>query len=155
MDVQQLTVEQILDAARRHLASRHICTLATAHRDQPWAASSFYVARDLNIYVCQRKDARTLAHMLANPRAAFAVDDRKVEAWLQGLGTASVVMGDAETWARERLQHAAPEFARHFSNPEYPILLIQVDELTFVDRPGGIVPRKHLALADGEWRFAR
>lgn len=152
---QQFTVDQVLQAVKRHLAARHICTLATSHRDEPWVATSFYVPGDLDVYVCQRKDARTLAHMLANPRTAVAVDDRKVEAWLQGLGTASVMTGNDETWAREQLQRAAPEFTRHFSNPEYPIVLIRVDELMFVDRPNGIVPRQHLVLTDGEWRFAR
>lgn len=155
MSTKQFTVETILDAVRRHLASRHICTLATSHRDEPWAATSFYVVRDLDVYVCQRKDARTLAHMLANPRAALAVDDRKVEAWLQGLGTVSVVSGEGEGWARDQLPRVAPEFTRHFSNPEYPILLIRLDELTYADRPNGIVPRQHLILAGEEWGFVR
>ncbi len=150
----EFTVEQILDVVQRHLAVRHICTLATSHRDQPWAATSFYVTRGLDVYVCQRQDARTLVHMLANPRTAFAVDDRKVEAWLQGVGLAAVMTGDDETWARTQLQRAAPEFARHFANPEFPIVLIRADDLTFVDRPNGIAPRQHLVCSDGAWRFA-
>lgn len=150
----EFSVEHVLDAVRRHLAARHICTLATSHHDQPWAATSFYVTRGLDVYVCQRKDARTLVHMLANPRTAFAVDDRKVEAWLQGLGLATVVTGDDEGWARVHLQRAAPEFARHFTNPDYPIVLLRADDLTFVDRPDGIVPRQHLVRSDGAWRFA-
>ncbi len=149
----EFTIEQILDAARRHLAARHICTLATSHHDQPWAATSFYVTRGLDVYVCQRRDARTLVHMLANPRTAFAVDDRRVEAWLQGMGDAAVVTGEDEAWARAQLQRAAPEFTRHFANPEYPIVLIRADDLTFVDRPNGIAPRQHLVCSDGAWRF--
>jgi len=150
----EFSVEQILDAAQRHLAARHVCTLATSHHDQPWAATSFYVARGLDVYVCQRQDARTLEHMLANPRTALAVDDRKVEAWLQGLGSAAVVTGGDEAWARARLQQAAPEFSRHFTNPDYPIVLIRVDDLTFIDRPNGIAPRQRLIRGDGAWRFA-
>jgi uncharacterized protein YhbP (UPF0306 family) len=149
----EFTVEQILDAIYRHLAARHICTLATSQQDQPWAATCFYVPRALDLYVCQRKDARTLEQMRANPRTAFSIDDRKVEAWLQGLGSASTVTGADESWARAQLQQAAPEFSRHFTNPEYPILLIRADDLTFVDRPSGIVPRQHLRFTNQTWRI--
>ena len=148
------TVDQILQAVRSHLAPRTVVTLATSHRDEPWAATAFYVARGHDLYVCQSKRARTLAHMLANPRTAFAVDDRRADAWLQGMGAASVIRGDEEAWARGALQHAAPEFTHHFTNSEYPVLIIRVDELTFVDRSGGIYPRQHLLLQDGVWRFA-
>lgn len=150
----EFTVQQILGAVKRHLAARHICTLATSRHDQPWAATSFYVTRGLDVYVCQRRDARTLVQMLANPRTAFAVDDRKVEAWLQGVGFAAVVTGDDAAWARSQLERAAPEFARHFANPEFPIVLIRADDLTFVDRSNGIAPRQHLFQRDGVWRFA-
>lgn len=149
-----LTVEQVLAAARRHLADRHVCTIATSHRDVPWAASAFYVPRDLDVFVCQRKDARTLAQMLANPRTAFAVDDRKADAWFQALGSAAVVTGDDDRWARAQLQRAAPEFGRHFANPDFPILLVQVTEFTFVDRTGGITPRQQLVRRDGIWGFS-
>jgi len=150
----ELTVDQILQAVRTHLAPRHAVTLATSHRDEPWAATAFYVARGLDLYVCQGKRARTLAHMLANPRTAVAVDDRRADAWLQGLGTASMVKTDEEGWARGALQQAAPEFTHHFTNSEYPVLMIRIDELTFADRSGGIYPRQHLLLQDGVWRFA-
>lgn len=149
----EFTVNQILDAVRKHLAERHVTTLATSHRDAPWAATAFYVAWDLDLVVCQGKRARTLDHMLANPRTAFAVDDRKADAWLQGMGAAVVLAGDKDEKARTQLQRVAPEFTRHFTNPEYPTLLIKVDELTFVDRPNGIYPRQHLVLQDGAWRF--
>jgi len=154
VSVEELTVARVLEAARVHLARRHVCTFATSHRDVPWAASAFYVARDLDVFTCQRKDARTLAQMQANPRTAFAVDDRKAEAWFQALGTAHpAALGD-DAWAREALQRAAPEFARHFTNPEYPVLLIHVDELTFVDRLAGITPRRRLLREGDQWRFA-
>lgn len=149
------TVQQILDAIRRHLDVRHVCTLATAHRDQPWAASSFYVTRDLDLFVCQRSDARTLEQMRANPRTAFAIDDRKVEAWLQGLGIATQVEGADDAWARAQLQRVAPEFTRHFTNPDFPIILIKAADLTFADRANGITPRQHLVLTNHSWRFAR
>lgn len=151
----EFTVGEILDAVRRHLAPRHVVTLATSLHDEPWAATAFYVLWDVDLVVCQGKRARTLAHMLANPRTAFAVDDRKADAWLQGLGSASVLKGDDEARARNELQRVAPEFTRHFSNLEYPVLLIKIDEVAFVDRPGGIYPRQHLNLRDGEWRFAQ
>ena len=149
---QRQEVEPILAAVRRHLEERYVCTLATARNDVPWAASCFYVSRDLDLYVCQRKDARTLANLLNNPRVGFAVDDRKTEAWLQGLGRAAVVGGGDETGAREQLQQAAPEFTRHFSNPDYPVLRIRPDELTFANRPNRI--RAHLTLREGGWVFA-
>jgi len=151
----EFTVGEILDAVRRHLAGRHVVTLATSLHDEPWAATAFYVPRGNDLIVCQGKRARTLAHMLANPRTSFAVDDRKADAWLQGLGTAAVIKGLDETRARDELKGVAPEFTRHFTNPEYPVLLIKIDEITFVDRPGGIYPRQHLELRDGEWRFAQ
>jgi len=127
MMAQEFAVDQILQAVQAHLASRHVVTLATSYHDEPWAATAFYVARGLDLYVCQGKRARTLAHMLANPR---------------------------DGWAREALQRAAPEFAHHFTNPDYPVLIIRVDELTFADRSGGVYPRQHLVLADGVWRLA-
>lgn len=148
-----MTVEEILAAAHRHLAGRHVCTIATSHRDVPWVASAFYVPRGLDVFVCQRKDARTLAQMLANPRTALAVDDHRVDAWFQALGSAAVVSGDDDRWARAELQRAAPEFGRHFTNPDFPILRVEVTEFTFVDRTGGITPRQHLVLRDGSWRF--
>ena len=149
----QLSLDTVLTAARKHLAARSVCTFATSHGDVPWAASAFYVARDLDIFTCQRKDARTLAQMLANPRVSFAVDDRKAEAWLQALGAARLATPGEDEWAREALQRAAPEFGRHFANPDYPVVLVRVSEITFVDRNAGIVPRQHLIL-DGEgWRF--
>jgi uncharacterized protein YhbP (UPF0306 family) len=151
--VAELTVTQVLDAIRRHLDARHVITFATSHRDMPWAATAFYVARDLDLFTCQRKDARTLAQMRANPRAAFTIDDRKVEAWLQGAGTAEVLTGNADAWAREALAQAAPEFSRHFANMEYPTLAIHPDLFTFVDRGNGIHPRQRLVLRDGEWGF--
>jgi len=154
VSVEELTVERVLEAARGHLARRHVCTFATSHHDVPWAASAFYVARDLDIVTCQRQDARTLAQMLANPRTAFAVDDRKAEAWFQALGTAHPVTSDEDSWAREALQRAAPEFARHFTNLEYPVLLIRVEEFTFMDRFAGITPRRRLLREGGQWRFA-
>ena len=154
MSVEELTVARVLEAARGHLARRHVCTFATSHRDVPWAASSFYVARDLDVFTCQRKDARTLTQMQANPRTAFAVDDRKAEAWFQALGTARPAPPDDDAWAREVLQRAAPEFARHFTNLEYPVLLIHVDEFTFVDRLAGIIPRRRLLREGDQWRFA-
>lgn len=148
-------MDQILGSAQRHLAARRVVTLATSHQDEPWAATAFYVARNLEVYVCQGKRARTLAHLRVNPRAAFAVDDRQADTWLQGVGTATEIHADDERWAREQLQQAAPEFTRHFINPEYPVLVIHVDEVTFVDRAGGIYPRQHLVLRDGVWRFAQ
>jgi uncharacterized protein YhbP (UPF0306 family) len=151
----EYTVGEILDAIRRHLAERHVVTLATSLNDEPWAATAFYVPWGLDLVVCQGKRARTLTHMIKNPRTAFAVDDRKADAWLQGIGAAALVKGDDETRARDELQRVAPEFTRHFTNLEYPVLLIKVDELTFADRPGGIYPRQHLELRDGEWRFAQ
>lgn len=150
----EFTVSEILDAIRRHLQARHVVTLATSHRDEPWAATAFYVAQDLNVVTCQRKDARTLAQMLANPRTAFTIDDRKVEAWLQGSGNAATLAGADDAWAREALQKAVPEFSRHFTNMEFPTLVIRPDLFTFVDRPNGISPRQRLLLRDGEWRFA-
>ena len=150
----EFPVEQILEAAQRHLGARHVVTLATSQRDEPWAATAFYVARGVDVYVCQAKRARTLAHIRSNPRAAFAVDDRRADAWLQGVGAAGPVDAADERWAREQLQVAAPEFTRHFTNLEYPVLVLRVDELTFVDRPGGIYPRQHLVLREGVWRFA-
>jgi uncharacterized protein YhbP (UPF0306 family) len=149
-----VTVNQVLEAVRKHLTTRHVVTLATSHRDEPWAASAFYIAHDLDLYVCQGRRARTLAHMLANPRTAFAVDDRQADAWLQGLGTANVVRADEERRAREELRAVAPEFTHHFTNPDYPVLIIRVDELTFADRSGGIYPRQHLTLRDGVWEVA-
>lgn len=149
-----LTVEAVLEAIQRHLAARHVCTLATSYHDTPWAASSFYVPRGLDLFVCQGKTARTLANLLANPRGAFAVDDRQAEAWLQGLAIASRATSEDDRWARERLRQVAPEFTHHFNNPEQPVLLLRVDELTFADRPGGIYPRQHLALRDGRWGFS-
>jgi uncharacterized protein YhbP (UPF0306 family) len=149
-----LDIQTVLRAAQKHLADRHVCTFATSHRDVPWAASAFYVARGLNVFTCQRKDARTLAQMRANPHVAFSVDDSKVEAWFQGLGDARVVSGPDDAWAREQLQRAAPEFAKHFANPEYPVLSIGIREFTFVDRNGGIIPRQHLIRDRDEWRFA-
>ncbi len=146
---QQMRGEDILDAVRRHLAARHVCTLATSRGDVPWAASCFYVCRDLNLYVCQRKDARTLGNLLANPRVGFAVDDRKTETWLQGLGRAALVAGDEEAWAREQLRGAVPEFVRHFTNADYPVLRIRAEVLTFADRPNKI--RSHLILQEGGW----
>ncbi len=92
--------------------------------------------------------------MRANPRTAFAIDDRKVEAWLQGLGMASQVTGADDAWARAQLQHVAPEFTRHFSNPDFPIILIKSADLTFADRANGITPRQHLVLTNHSWRFA-
>lgn len=151
---QELTVEAVLAAIRRHLAARHVCTLATSHGDVPWAATSFYVSRDVDLFICQGKRARTLANMRVNPRVAFAVDDRKAEAWLQGLGRAKPVAAEEDAWAREQLRRVAPEFTRHFNNPEYPVLLIRVDELTFADRPNGIHPRKHVINQSGKWVFA-
>lgn len=151
----EFSVPHILEAVRRHLAHRHVVTLATSLRNEPWAATAFYVPWDLDLVVCQGKRARTLAHMLENPRTAFAVDDRKADAWLQGLGKAALVKGDDEARARIELQRVAPEFIRHFSNLEYPVLLIKVDEVTFADRPGGIYPRQHLELRDGEWRIVQ
>jgi len=150
----QLSMETVLAAARKHLAARSVCTFATSHGDVPWAASAFYVARDLDVFTCQRKDARTLRQMLANPRVSFAVDDRKAEAWLQALGTSRLATPAEDVWAREALQRAAPDFSRHFLNPEYPVVLIRVTELTFVDRNAGIVPRQHLILDGVKWRFA-
>lgn len=152
--VEELTVERVLEAARAHLAQRHVCTFATAHQDVPWAASAFYVARDLDIFTCQRKDARTLAQMLANPRTAFAVDDRRAEAWFQALGTARLVSAEEEAWARRALERAAPEFAGHFTNPEYPVLQVRVEEFTFADRGAGIIPRRRLRREGERWRFA-
>ncbi len=154
MSTEDLTVARVLEAARGYLARRHVCTFATSHHDVPWAASAFYVARDLNVFTCQRKDARTLRQMLANPRAAFAVDDRKAEAWLQALGSARLATSEEEVWAREALQRAAPEFVRHFGNPEYPVLMIHVDEFTFADRGAGITPRRRLVRDGDQWRFA-
>jgi len=150
----ELDVETILSAAQGHLAQRHVCTFATSVDDVPWAASAFYVARALDVYTCQRKDARTLAQMLANPRVSFAVDDRKAEAWLQALGTARPARPEEDTWAREALRATAPEFTRHFANPDYPVLVVSVDEFTFIDRAAGIVPRQHLILSEVGWRFA-
>ncbi len=149
----QFSVEAILNAIRRHLAARHVCTLATSHRDIPWAATSFYMPRGVDLFVCQGKKARTLENLLANPRGAFAVDDRQAEAWLQGLGTAALANPEDEQWAREQLRRVAPEFTHHFNNPEQPVLLIHVDELTFADRPNGIYPRQHLVLQNGQWRL--
>ncbi len=149
----KFTVIQVLEAVRQHLAGRHVVTLATSLHDEPWAATAFFVTWGLDLVVCQGKRARTLAHMLANPRTAFAVDDRKAEAWLQGTGVATTLEGDDDGRARKQLQAIAPEFTRHFTNPEYPTLLIKVDELTFVDRPNEIYPRQHLVLRNGEWRF--
>jgi len=154
MSVEVLTVPRVLEAAREHLARRHVCTFATSHHDTPWAASAFYVARDLDIYTCQRKDARTLAQMLVNPRAAFAVDDQKAEAWLQALGTARRAAAEDETWAREALQRAAPEFVKHFANLAYPVLQVRVEEFTFADRGAGIIPRRRLRREGEQWRFA-
>lgn len=151
---QQLTDETVLAAIRQHLAARHVCTLATSHGDVPWAATSFYVPRGMDLFVCQGKRARTLANMRVNPRVGFAVDDRKAEAWLQGLGVVSPATAADEAWARETLRQAAPEFTHHFTNPEQPVLFIRVDELTFVDRPNGIYPRRHLLLREGGWDFA-
>jgi len=51
----QLSVETVLTAAREHIAGRSVCTFATSHDDVPWAASAFYIARDLDIFTCQRK----------------------------------------------------------------------------------------------------
>ncbi|MGH2436777.1 MAG: pyridoxamine 5'-phosphate oxidase family protein [bacterium] len=149
-----LDVQTVLRAAQKHLSERNVCTFATSHRDSPWAASAFYVIRGLNIFTCQRKDARTLAHMRANPNVAFAVDDNKVEAWFQGLGQAKIITGPDEGWAREQLQRAAPEFAKHFANPDYPVLSIGLREFTFVNRNGGITPRQHLIRQGDDWRFA-
>jgi uncharacterized protein YhbP (UPF0306 family) len=148
------TVERVLGAIQRHLEARHICTLATSHHDRPWAATSFYVPRDLDLFVCQRSDARTLEQLRANPQTAFAVDDRKVDAWLQGMGTASPVAGADDAWARAQLQRVAPEFVRHFTNPEYPIIVVRATDLTFADRSNGITPRQHLMYVDQAWRFA-
>lgn len=150
----EFTIEHVLSAIQRHLDARHICTLATSYRDRPWAATSFYFPRGLDVFVCQRSDARTLEQMRANPHTAFAVDDRKVDAWLQGLGTASSVEGPDEAWARAQLQRVAPEFVRHFANPEYPIIRIQASDLTFADRSNGITPRQHLIFTNHAWRFA-
>ncbi len=149
---QRQEVEPILAAVRRHLEERRVCTLATARNDVPWAAACFYVVRDLDLYVCQRRDSKTLANLLANPRVGFAVDDHRTEAWLQGRGRAAVVSADEESWARQQLQAIAPEFARHFSNPDYPALRIRPDELTLADRPNRI--RSHLILREGGWIFA-
>ncbi len=151
----QFSVEAVIDAIRRHLMVRHVCTLATSHRDVPWAASSFYVPREVDLFVCQGKNARTLENLRVNPRGAFAVDDRVAEAWLQGLGIATLATAEDDRWARERLQQVAPEFTRHFNNPEQPVLLIRVDELTFADRPNGIYPRQHLLLRNEHWGFVR
>lgn len=150
---QRLTAETVLEAIQRHLAARHVCTLATSRGDVPWAASSFYIARGVDLFVCQGKRARTLANMRVNPKVGFAVDDRKAEAWLQGLGTAVPAASDDEAWARERLRERAPEFTHHFTNPEQPVLFIRVEELTFADRPNGIYPRRHLIWRE-EWVFA-
>ena len=154
MSVDALTVANVLEAARLHIARRHVCTFATSYRDVPWAASAFYVARDFDLFTCQRKDARTLLQMQANPRTAVAVDDGKAEAWFQGLGTARAAAADEAAWAREALQLAAPEFTRHFTNVEYPVLLVHVEEFTFVDRHAGIIPRRRLVREGDQWRFA-
>ncbi len=145
-------VEPILAVVHRHLEERHVCTLATARNNVPWAAACFYVVRDLDLYVCQRKDAKTLANLLANSRVGFAVDDRRTEAWLQGRGRAAVVTGEEEAWARQRLRDAAPEFGRHFSNPDYPVLRIRAEFMTFVDRSNMI--RSRLVLREEGWVFA-
>lgn len=149
-----LDVQTVLMAAQKYLSERSVCTFATSQRDIPWAASAFYVVRGLNIFTCQRKDARTLAHMRANPNVAFAVDDSKVEAWFQGLGDCRIASGPDDAWARGQLQRAAPEFAKHFANLDYPVLMISVREFTYADRGGGIIPRQHLIRAGDEWRFA-
>jgi uncharacterized protein YhbP (UPF0306 family) len=147
-------VETILEAARRHLARHHVCTFATSYRDVPWAASAFYVVQGLDVFTCQRNDARTLRQMLANPRVSFAADDRTAEAWFQALGTARPASPEEERWARAALSAAVPGFVRHFDNPEYPIVRILTSEFTFVDRGAGIVPRQHLILGPEGWRFA-
>jgi uncharacterized protein YhbP (UPF0306 family) len=154
MGPQRFSLEQILDAIRRHLAARHICVLATCRADVPWAASSFYVSRDLDLYVCQGRHARTLENMRANPRTAFTVDDRQAAAWLQGIGCAGPVSPEDDRWAREALQVVAPEFTHHFTNPQQPVLLIRIEEVAFADRPGGIYPRQYLVQRNGSWEFA-
>ncbi len=154
MDPQRFPLEQILDAIRRHLAARHTCVLATCRADVPWAASSFYVSRDLDLFVCQGKAARTLANMRANPRTAFAVDDREAAARLQGIGGAGPADPEDDRWAREALRIAAPEFTHHFANPQQPVLRVRVEEVAFADRPGGIYPRQHLVRRNGAWEFA-
>jgi len=154
MPADPFTVDDVLAAIRRHLAARHTCVLATSRENAPWAASSFYVARDLDLYVCQGRTARTLANMRANPQAAFAVDDRRAEAWLQGAGTITPISPEEDGWARAALTRAAPEFTHHFANPDQPVLCIRPNELTFADRRGGIYPRRHLLLRDGAWVFA-
>jgi len=151
--VRPVPLERVLEAVEQHLASRHVCTLATSHQDVPWAATSFYVACGLDLVVCQGRRARTLANMLANPRTAFAVDDRRADAWLQGLGLAERLEADEERRAREALQRVAPEFTHHFTNPDYPVLRIRVQELTFADRPHGIYPRQRLVRQGERWAF--
>jgi hypothetical protein len=61
---------------------------------------------------------------------------------------------DEETWAREALQRAAPEFTKHFTNLTYPVLLVRVEEFTFADRLAGIIPRRRLRREGEQWRFA-
>jgi uncharacterized protein YhbP (UPF0306 family) len=153
VSVDELTVSKVLEAARVHIARRHVCTFATSHHDMPWAASAFYVARDFDVFTCQRKDARTVIQMRANPKTALAIDDGKAEAWFQALGTVRPAAADEDAWAREALQRAAPEFVRHFSNVEYPVLLVHVEEFTFVDRQAGIIPRRRLVREGDQWRF--
>src|SRR5437660_9798827 len=84
MMAQEFAVDQILQAVQAHLASRHVVTLATSYHDEPWAATAFYVARGLDLYVCQGKRAGTLAHMLANPRTECTVECRRGAARSRG-----------------------------------------------------------------------
>ena len=72
---------------------------------------------------------------------------------LQAMGTARLATPAEDERAREALQRAAPECGRHFANPDCPVVLVHVSEITFVDRNAGIVPRQHLILDGEEWRF--
>jgi nitroimidazol reductase NimA-like FMN-containing flavoprotein (pyridoxamine 5'-phosphate oxidase superfamily) len=136
------------ETARRLLAERGTCTLATATPDgTPEAATVRFVADDsLNLYVTTESNYRKYENLTRNPAVALVVDGERYNLQLEG--TATEIAGEETEFVRERYRDKYGD-SEYLSNPKSVFFEIDTDwARLLVD--GGYPPRYEMVLGEGE-----
>lgn len=114
------------ETARRCLATRRTCTLATASADaEPEAATVRFVSDDeLNVYVTTQSTARKYRNLRENPAVAIVVDGDDTNLQLEGVATE--VDGDDAAWIRTEYVEKYGE-SRYLTNDQSVFFAVETD----------------------------
>ncbi len=137
----------LLERVEAILKEHRVCVLATLGGGQPWASSVYYAEDGFDLYCIVEDHSIKFKNMKENPKVAFTLDHQTPLTFLQGAGTAEILVREEDVKAgMDLVLVKAPEIGNFMKMFPCSVVRIRPERFQITDIPRGVFPAQVIAL---------